>query len=114
MNTVQNGDGANTAGDGAPRWMSTEQAAPFLGMSVRVLRDTLTKHAKTSGEMTEARFDGILGRRVGRRWKVWLSEKWTAPQTEQSKGRGQAGGAALARTETAGDGGKGADHACAN
>ena len=49
-------------------------------MPVRVLRDTLTEHAKVVGEFTEARFDGIVGRRIGRRWKVWLSNAWTAPE----------------------------------
>ncbi len=111
MSKVQSSGEATTPDDQTARWRTTKEAAPFLGMSERVLRDTLTKHAKSVGDMTEARFDGIVGCKVGRRWKVWLSEKWTAPHVEQGKGRGQSGRATVHGAENAGHGGKEADHA---
>jgi hypothetical protein len=61
-------------------WASTEDAAAFLGMPVRVLRDALARRARRVDGMTEARFDGIIARRVGRLWKVWLGAAWTAPE----------------------------------
>jgi len=88
------------------RWHSTDEAAAFLGMPVRVLRDTLAEHARFVGEFTEARFDGILGRRIGRRWKVWLSNAWTAPEGASVSPRG----ATLRPAESTGHGGKESPH----
>jgi hypothetical protein len=89
------------------RWYSTDEAAAFLGMPVRVLRDTLTERAKVVGEFTEARFDGIVGRRIGRRWKVWLSNAWIAPE---GAAQGNPGGATLRPAESTGHGGKESPH----
>ena len=89
------------------RWHSTDEAAAFLGMPVRVLRDALTEHAKLVGEFTEARFDGIVGRRIGRRWKVWLSHAWTAPE---GAAHGSPRSATLRPAESTGHGGKESPH----
>src|SRR5689334_15059099 len=62
------------------RWRSVEDAAAFLGMPVRVLRQTLASNARMEGGLVEARLDDILARKLGRRWRVWLGEKWTAPE----------------------------------
>ena len=71
------GNGAN--GNGGNEWLNTEDAAPRLHMSVRVLRDMLTRHARKVGSRYEAHFDGIVGHKVGRRWKVCFSDYWTDP-----------------------------------
>src|SRR5262245_10175067 len=66
--------------DAGARWRSVEDAAAFLGMPVRVLREALASNARLDGGVTEAHLDGIIARKLGRRWRVWLAEKWTAPE----------------------------------
>lgn len=91
----------------AGRWRSTDEAAAFLGMPVRVLRDGLTEHARVAGGVIEARWNGIVGRKVGRRWKVWLSESWTSPEVPKQ----DASRAATVRAaESTGHGGKESPH----
>lgn len=63
----------------AARWRSVEDAAAFLGMPVRVLREALATNARKEAGVIEAHLDGIIGRKLGRRWRVWLTERWTAP-----------------------------------
>jgi len=98
---------ARPDGDRA-RWRSTEDAALFLGMPVRVLRDALTEHAKAAGGVVEARWNGILARRIGRRWKVWLSEAWTAPEENSERDRRSLG--TVRSAESTGHGGKESPH----
>src|SRR5262249_31787038 len=73
-------DRCSLAADPAARWRSVEEAAAFLGMPVRVLREALASNARLDGGVTEAHLDGIIARKLGRRWRVWLTEKWTAPE----------------------------------
>lgn len=113
MNTNQNRGNVTSISDQTARWRTTKQAAPILGMSERVLRDTLAKHAKSAGDMVESRFDGILGRRVGRRWKVWLSDKWTAPQGAHQE-RGVFAGPTISGPRSTGADGEEVDHARAS
>jgi len=107
MSTVQCVGEVTAADDLAARWRTTKEAAPFLGMSERVLRDTMTERARSVGDIIEARFDGIVGRKVGRRWKVWLGEKWLSPEGD---GRAKKSGAMMPPAENAGHGGKESPH----
>lgn len=107
MNKVQSSGDATTPDDQTARWRTTKEAAPFLGMSERVLRDTLTERARPVGDVIEARFDGIIGRKVTRRWKVWLSEKWLSPEGGE---RMQNSSATMPPAESAGPGGKESHH----
>ena len=50
------------AAEGASRWRSVEDAAAFLGMPVRVLREALASNARLEGGVAEARLDGIIAR----------------------------------------------------
>src|SRR5262245_7012656 len=88
-------------------WRSTDEAAAFLGMPVRVLRDGLTEHAKLIDGVTEARWNGIVGRKVGRRWKVWLGDGWTSPEVSAPDGPRAA---ILPPAESTGHGGKESPH----
>lgn len=91
-------------GDGsALRWRSVEDAAAFLGMPVRVLRQTIASKARTESGRTEAHLDGIIARKLGRRWRVWLGAQWTAPEPTES---GRAGRGKLAPAATAGQEGR--------
>lgn len=91
----------------AGRWRSTDEAAAFLGMPVRVLRDGLTEHARVVGGVIEARWNGIVGRKVGRRWKVWLGDAWTSPEVpKQDAPRA----ATVQAAESTGHGGKESPH----
>lgn len=110
MNTTQSNGEAMNAGDQTARWRTTKEAGPFLGMSERMLRDTLTKHAKVNGDVTEARFDGIVGRKVGRRWKVWLSDKWNAPQSGEKHEPDRIGRATFTKAAGTRNGGKESHH----
>jgi hypothetical protein len=83
------------------------EAARFLGMPVRVLRDALTAHARGVGGVVEARWNGIVARRIGRRWKVWLGEAWTAPE---KAGREARTAGTVRPAESTGHGGKESPH----
>jgi hypothetical protein len=85
---ARSGADATTAA-GEARWRSVEDAAAFLGMPTRVLREELARNARAEGDTVESRLDGILGRKLGRRWKVWLAEKWTAPEPALRHGVGR-------------------------
>jgi hypothetical protein len=104
-NLAKGGTVAST-GEG-PRWCSTAEAAAFLSMPVRVLRDALTEHARVVGVVVEARWEGIVGRRIGRRWKVWLGEAWTAPE---NSGRTVAVAGTVTSAESTRHGGKESPH----
>jgi len=66
--------------DAAARGRSVEDAAAFLGMPGRVLREALASNARADGGVTDAHLDGIIARKLGRRFRVWLAEKWTVPE----------------------------------
>ena len=70
-------------GDGAPRggaWMTVEQAAAFLSLPVVTLRRSLERNARTTPEgATVAHVDGVMARKLGRLWRVWLDPGWLAP-----------------------------------
>lgn len=97
---------ADGASSGA-RWRSVEDAAAFLGMPVRVLREALASNARLDAGVTEAQLDGIIGRKLGRRWRVWLAEKWTAPEPATARAQPCARVPAAA---SAGHGGKESPH----
>lgn len=62
------------------RWMSVEQAAGVLGISMLTLRRNLERNAvRKLGGVIEASFDGVRGRRFGRRWRVALDATWITP-----------------------------------
>jgi hypothetical protein len=65
------------------RWMSIEDAASILGISIISLRRTIERHArKTADGSVEARVDGIAARKCGGRlWRVHLDSAWTRPAT---------------------------------
>jgi len=106
MDAARTASKVTTTADRTARWRTTKEAAPFLGMSERVLRDTLAERARPLGDFTEARFDGIVGRKLTRRWKVWLSDKWLSPDA----GRALVRGATMPPAENAGPGGEESHH----
>jgi len=68
----------------AARWMAPEAAAEILGLSVVTLRRTLERNARAEpGEATIARVDGIIGRKIGRLWRVQLDARWIGSPIEQ-------------------------------
>lgn len=63
----------------AVRWLAIEAAAQVLGLQVVTLRRTLERNARKGPAGTiEAKVDGIVGRKFGRQWRVWLGD-WSAP-----------------------------------
>lgn len=70
---------SQTLGSG---WLTPEAAAEFLGTDPRTLRDMAARHARRAADgVTEARCSGVVARRFGRRWRFWLSNEWTEPES---------------------------------
>jgi hypothetical protein len=62
------------------RWMSVGDAAAVLGMPVLTLRRLVERSARRRPDgRVEARVDGIVARKCGRLWRVWLDAEWTQP-----------------------------------
>ena len=58
-------------------WMTVEQGAVVLAMSSEALRRSLERKAVRAPDGgVEASWDGIRGRKIGRLWRVTLSERW--------------------------------------
>ncbi|MEB2314327.1 MAG: hypothetical protein OZ928_20980 [Polyangiaceae bacterium] len=59
------------------RWLRVREAAELLSMSEEALRRALERRAiRASDGGIEADYDGIRGRKLGRTWRVCLSERW--------------------------------------
>lgn len=61
-------------------WVSPDAAAKKLGISLRTLRQNLTRNSRVVGSFIEAEVDGIYARKTCRRWRVWLGPEWTRPK----------------------------------
>jgi hypothetical protein len=61
-------------------WMTVEKAAAFLSLQPVTLRRTLERNARPvpDGGIV-AQVDGILARKLGRCWRVWLDTRWLTP-----------------------------------
>jgi hypothetical protein len=60
------------------RWLPLRDAAELLSVSPPALRKLCERNRQLGSDgATEARFDGLLARKVGNRWRVALSEPWT-------------------------------------
>lgn len=58
-------------------WLTATEAAEHLRLNVRVFRRMLDRRARRAPDgAVEARFDGVVARKVGRTWRVSLSEQW--------------------------------------
>jgi hypothetical protein len=67
-------------------WMSVEQAAHHLGESADALRKKLDRNSRRARDgVVEAHVHGVVGRKLGRRWKVRFSEAWCG--TDSAGGR---------------------------
>ncbi len=65
--------GAHVAGV----WLTATEAAELLRLNVRVFRRMLDRRARRGPDgAVEARFDGVVARKVGRTWRVALSPLW--------------------------------------
>jgi len=63
-----------------PSWMAVEKAAALLDIPAVTLRRSLERSARkdAAGTVT-ARLDGIIARKLGRLWRVWLDADWLQP-----------------------------------
>jgi hypothetical protein len=69
----------------ATRWLSVEAAADVLGMTAAALRKSLERRAVRAPDGgVEAEIDGVRARKLGRNWRVLLSQAWTLPLASQS------------------------------
>ncbi len=61
----------------ATPWLPLLTAAEHLGESPDSLRKKLERSSKRGGDgVIEAKLDGITGRKLGRLWKLRLSDGW--------------------------------------
>lgn len=61
-------------------WVSPDVAAKQLGISLRTLRQNLTRNSRVVGSFIEAEVDGVYARKTFSRWRVWLGPEWTRPK----------------------------------
>lgn len=67
------------SGGAETRWLSVREAALLLGFAVVSLRRAIERHARRAPDGgTEASFDGIRAKKLGRTWRVLLSAAWTS------------------------------------
>lgn len=65
----------------SPSWMALARAARMLDVDPTTFRRHLERNVMRDEDGShEARFDGIIGRKIGGRWRVHLGEKWLAPE----------------------------------
>ena len=61
-------------------WLSIDQAAAILGVSVVTLRRAVERNARrASDRCTTSAIDGVRARKFGRRWRVALDTQWLEP-----------------------------------
>jgi hypothetical protein len=64
----------------AGAWTSVERGASSLGVGVVRGRRSLERNARrTEDGQIVARVDGIVARKLGRTWRVWLDTGWRSP-----------------------------------
>jgi hypothetical protein len=62
-----------------PHWLPLRDAAPLLSMLPGALRKLCERHQQRAADgAIESRFDGLIGRKIGGRWRILLSDAWTA------------------------------------
>jgi hypothetical protein len=57
-------------------WLTTAEAASQLRQSEVTLRRRLARHARVTPDGVVARVDGMIARKSGSRWRIWLGTGW--------------------------------------
>ena len=60
-------------------WLTTAEAAARLRQSEVTLRRRLARHAQVTPDGILARVDGLVARKSGSRWLIWLGSAWSLP-----------------------------------
>lgn len=76
---VKVGERGEAAASATGRWAPLDEAAAVLGVPLRTLRQSLTRHSRRTGDVIEARVDGVVARKTCGRWRVWLGPEWLNP-----------------------------------
>jgi hypothetical protein len=67
-------------GSSKRRWLTVREAAAHLGYGVVSLRRLLDRHARRAPDGgVEAALDGLIGKKLGRSWRVTLGARWQPP-----------------------------------
>jgi hypothetical protein len=68
----------------AGEWTTVERAAVFLGFAPVSLRRALDRAARKRADGSiVAQLEGVVGRKLGRAWRVWLDAKWRNPMAAE-------------------------------
>jgi hypothetical protein len=76
------------ANDGTARWVSLCVAAEILGLTPDALRKVVERNARRDENGVTAQFNGIQARKLGRHWRVYLSDAWREPELTMEGARG--------------------------
>jgi hypothetical protein len=60
-------------------WLTTAEAAARLRQSEVTLRRRLARHARVTPDGVVAHVDGLIARKSGSRWLIWLGSAWSLP-----------------------------------
>jgi hypothetical protein len=67
-------------------WLTTTEAAGRLRQSEVTLRRRLARHAQVTPDGIVARVDGLVARKSGSRWLIWLGSAWLSPASPAACG----------------------------
>lgn len=78
-----------TAPPPTTHWMSVRQAAGIIGFNTVSLRRVLERNSRRAPDgAVEASIDGLRARKLGRSWRVQLSDSWTQTTPSRVSDRG--------------------------
>ena len=67
-------------------WLTTTEAASRLRQSEVTLRRRLARYAQVTPDGIVARVDGLVARKSGARWLIWLGSAWLLPTARAACG----------------------------
>jgi hypothetical protein len=67
-------------------WLTTAEAAARLRQSEVTLRRRVARHAQVTPDGIVARVDGLIARKSGSRWLIWLGSAWCLPASAAACG----------------------------
>jgi hypothetical protein len=67
-------------------WLTVAEAAARLRQSEVTLRRRLARHGSVTPDGVVAHVDGLIARKSGSRWLIWLGSAWCLPASPSACG----------------------------